>query len=150
MDQSDYRFSRRDIRTYTGWSDGQLKIHCGRLSDLEYLLIHRGKRGQSLVYELLYDGGLDDQKHLMGLIDPKRLGYDEKKLGLSPNKATPSQGQVSPKSGGCQGRTIGAQPSADKASGKAEPLNGQKKVIKPETSSSYRTRMIESPAVPGA
>jgi hypothetical protein len=149
MAQSDYRFSRRDIRVYTGWSDGQLKIHCGRLSDLEYLLIHRGRRGQSLVYELLYDGGLDDQKHLMGLIDPKRLGYDEKKLGLSPNKAAPSQGQVSPKSGGCQGLEISAQPSTDKGCSEARPLNGKNKMVKPETASSYRTRIQETPAVPG-
>jgi hypothetical protein len=164
MEQSDYRFSRRDIRSYTGWSDGQLKIHCGRLSELEYLLIHRGRRGQSLVYELLYDGDLADQKHLMGLIDPKNLGtapahpcargtstsctsYDEKKSGPNPNKAAPSQGQVSPKSGGCQGRENDRKASAEKACREAEPLNGQNKVIRAETSSSYRTRMMETPAV---
>ena len=28
----DYRFSRRDIRGHTGWSDGQLKIHCRRVN----------------------------------------------------------------------------------------------------------------------
>jgi hypothetical protein len=115
------------------------------LSDLEYLLIHRGRRGQSLVYELLYDGDLVTEKHLMGLIDPKKLGYDEKKSGLKPNKAAPSQGQVSPKSGGCQGREIGAQPSAGKACSEKEPLNGQNKVIKPETASSYRTHITLEP-----
>ena len=47
--QSDYRFSRKAIREYTGWSDGQLKIHCSRLTELEYLLVHHGGRGQSLV-----------------------------------------------------------------------------------------------------
>ena len=32
------------------------KIHLGRLVELEYLLVHRGGRGQSFEYELLYDG----------------------------------------------------------------------------------------------
>lgn len=97
IEQSDYRFSRRDIRDYTGWSDGQLKIHCSRLTELEYLLVHRGGRGSSLVYELLYDGETaQDKRQLMGLIDTKQL-YDEEKLGRKPQKAVPSQGQVSPK-----------------------------------------------------
>ena len=54
--QSDYRFSRKEIRSATGWSDGQLKIHCHRLEELEYLINHGGKRGKTMCYELLYDG----------------------------------------------------------------------------------------------
>ncbi len=103
MEQKDVRFSRRSIREETGWSDGQLKIHCCRLSELEYLLVHRGGRGQSIEYELLYDGMDNDQSHLMGLIDVKTLRYDEQKTGQKPEKIAPGQGQVSPKSGGCQG-----------------------------------------------
>ena len=34
----------------------QLKLDLHRLEELEYLLLHRGGRGQSFVYELLYDG----------------------------------------------------------------------------------------------
>jgi DNA primase len=49
----DYRFSRRDVRASTGWGDTQLRLHLGRLEELEYLLIHRGGRGQSFVYELV-------------------------------------------------------------------------------------------------
>ena len=115
MDQRDYRFSRRDIRDFTQWSDGQLKIHCSRLTEMEYLLVHRGGRGQSLVYELLYDGqGDDHQAHLMGLINPENLeaapvhpctcgtcasctAYDAQKLGQSDIKSGSSQAQVSPK-----------------------------------------------------
>ena len=63
------RFTRRDVREATQWSDGQLKIHCTRLTEMEYLLIHGGGRGHHLQYELLYDGG-DDGRHLCGLIDP--------------------------------------------------------------------------------
>ncbi len=55
VDRSDHRFSRRDIREFTGWGHTQLKVHLKRLEELEYLLIHRGGRGQSFVYELLYD-----------------------------------------------------------------------------------------------
>ena len=70
----DYRFSRRDIRQAVGWGNTQLKLHLGRLEDMEYLLVHRGKRGQSFVYELLYDGqGSDGQPFLAGLIDAAKL-----------------------------------------------------------------------------
>ena len=102
MNQKDYRFSRKHIREFTGWSDGQLKIHCSRLTDLEYLLIHRGGRGQSLVYELLYDGDpQSDEKSLMGLIDINYL-YNDQTSGAKHQKTAPGQGQVAPKSGAGQ------------------------------------------------
>ncbi|PHM75352.1 CHC2 zinc finger domain-containing protein [Xenorhabdus cabanillasii] len=63
------RFTRRDIRAYTNWSDSQLKLHCQRLSDMEYLLVHGGSRGHLLQYELLWDGD-GDNAHLSGLIVP--------------------------------------------------------------------------------
>ena len=139
MDQADYRFSRKEIRTFTGWSDGQLKIHCSRLTELEYLLIHRGRRGQSLVYELLYDGDLLNRKHLMGLIDPKNLGYDEKKSGQKAKLLPPSQGQVSPKLGPSQGEENIPQPNGDKGLNGSEAENVQKSTIEVKTSSSCRT-----------
>ena len=37
------RFTRRDVREATHWSDGQLKIHCTRLTEMEYLLVHGGR-----------------------------------------------------------------------------------------------------------
>jgi DNA primase len=73
LKRSDYRFSRRQVREHTRWGDTQLKIHLGRLVELEYLLVHRGGRGQSFEYELLYDGGSDPQRHLNGLIDVEVL-----------------------------------------------------------------------------
>ncbi|WP_338804614.1 CHC2 zinc finger domain-containing protein [Xenorhabdus griffiniae] len=63
------RFTRRDIRDFTQWSDNQLKVHCQRLSDMEYLLVHGGNRGHLLQYELLWDGE-GDRAHLSGLIVP--------------------------------------------------------------------------------
>src|SRR5882724_1305687 len=78
----DHRFSRRDVREATRWSDFQVKMHMHKLEELEYVLVHRGGRGQSFVYELLYDGaGRDGKPFLMGLVDVQTLrhGYDGKK-----------------------------------------------------------------------
>jgi hypothetical protein len=74
MERSDYRFSRRDVREVTGWGDTQLKIHLHRLEELEYLLIHRGGRGQSMVYELAFTRPEDGGKPVLGgLIDIEKL-----------------------------------------------------------------------------
>ncbi len=74
MEQKDIRFSRKQIRQHCGWGNTQIKVHCRRLEDMEYLLVHRGGRGQSFEYELLYDLSLERQdKGLMGLIDTERL-----------------------------------------------------------------------------
>jgi hypothetical protein len=75
MERADYRFSRRDVRAATGWGDTQLKIHLHRLEELEYLLIHRGGRGQSIVYELMFTRPSDGGKPVLGgLIDIDKLG----------------------------------------------------------------------------
>lgn len=63
------RFSRKDVRDTTGWSDTQLRVHLARLAELEYVLVHRGTRGQSFEYELIYDGDGGLEPHLSGLID---------------------------------------------------------------------------------
>jgi DNA primase catalytic core len=68
------RFSRRELREATGIGDTQLRLHLERLVTLEYLLVHRGARGASFVYELLYDGkGADGRPFVPGLIDVERL-----------------------------------------------------------------------------
>jgi DNA primase catalytic core len=70
LPRAQYRFSRREVREYTGLSDTQLRVHLERLVALEYLLVHRGMRGQSFVYELLFDGpAASEAPHLSGLID---------------------------------------------------------------------------------
>jgi len=89
--RADLLFSRRDLRAAAGWGDTQLKVHLSRLVDLEYLLIHRGGRGQSFVYELLYEGqGKDGSRFVPGLIgieelrsyDTLRSGRKEEQSGL--------------------------------------------------------------------
>jgi hypothetical protein len=72
LKQSDYRFSRKDLRHNLGWSYDQVRVHLERLVNLEYVLTHKGGRGQSFVYELLYDGENTLNPHLCGLIKPER------------------------------------------------------------------------------
>ena len=86
IERVDYRFSRRDVREATGWGDTQLRLHLGRLEELEYLLAHRGGRGQSFVYELAFAIEGDGGKPVMaGLIDVEKLGGYPR---LHPNAAT--------------------------------------------------------------
>jgi hypothetical protein len=74
-----------------------------------YVLVHRGGRGQSFVYELLYDGrGQDGKPFLMGLVDVEslRCAYDGKKehrnphleQSSSPQRASLEHGSSEPKS----------------------------------------------------
>jgi DNA primase len=96
--QCDYRFSRKTIRDYSGFSDFQVKKHLSRLEDLEYVLIHKGKRGQSYEYELLYQGEGDEaSRFLMGLIDVEKLQYDENKEPQNKKNEPSSSPQSAPK-----------------------------------------------------
>ena len=103
MERSDYRFSRRDVREATGWGDTQLKIHLHRLEEMEYLLIHRGGRGQSFVYELVFARQEDSGRPMLpGLIEVGALQkhrYDEKKSGPEANRSGSSRPQVGGVSG---------------------------------------------------
>jgi hypothetical protein len=70
VERSEFRFSRREVRENFPWSYEQLRVHLGRLVDFEYLVVHRGKRGQGFVYELAYEGrGKDGTPFMSGLID---------------------------------------------------------------------------------
>jgi DNA primase len=106
MERTDYRFSRRDVRQYTGWGNTQLKIHLSRLEEMEYLLVHHGGRGQSFVYEIMFErSAADDKPVLPGLIDVKKLRYDENRSGLNGNKSESSRPQAGGMSGGGRGKT---------------------------------------------
>jgi DNA primase len=117
------RFTRREVREGIGWSDTQLKVHLGRLLELEYLLVRRAQDGHHaarFVYELVYDGeGADGAPFLMGLIDTAALGaeplaaeqagnewrYDEDRSG--PGEDRPGSGR--PLVGGLSGGGRGAE-----------------------------------------
>lgn len=74
--RSDVRFTRSDVRRVTSLSDTQCCIHVERLVAMEYVLVHRGTRGQSFEYELLYDGqGGNGAPFVAGLIEVDALRH---------------------------------------------------------------------------
>jgi hypothetical protein len=71
---ADVRFTRAQVRALTSLSDTRCRMHLDRLAAMEYLLVHRGQRGQSYEYELLHDAPAGaDGPHLAGLIDVEAL-----------------------------------------------------------------------------
>jgi DNA primase catalytic core len=105
IERCDHRFSRRAVREFTGWGNTQLKLHLHRLEELEYLLLHRGGRGQSFVYELLYDGnGKDGKPFLCGLIEVDKLrephNYDLNRSGLKAGWSGSSRAEIGGVAGG--------------------------------------------------
>ena len=130
LDRTDLRFTRRGVREHTGLGNTQLKVHLHRLEELEYLLVHAGGRGQSLVYELVYEG---DPKHgtplLAGLIDVEQLEnhkYDSKRSGQNPQWSGSSRPQVGGVSGGGRGAETDASSRSNRdlrQSEVAEPQN---------------------------
>ena len=142
IEQSDHRFGRKAIRAFTGWSDGQLKIHCRRLEEMEYLLVHRGGRGQSIEYELLYNGDIDaHDAQLMGLVDLKQIKqqYDSQKSGVKAQKTASSQGQVSPKLGGSQGGKNGLRVNNSKDEAIKPKENDKNAYLSKKNGESYRS-----------
>ena len=108
MERADFRFSRRDVRQHTGWSDAQVKRHLHKLEELEYLIVHHGGRGQSMVYELYFERPADpSQPFLPGLIDIEKLqicSYEENLDGPKGEKDGSSMPQVRPMFGGGTGQ----------------------------------------------
>jgi hypothetical protein len=107
--RADFRFSRRDVRERIRWSDTALKVHLHRLEEMEYLLVHRARRGQGFVYEMLYGGeGQDGKPFVMGLLDTATLAggaatYDEQRSGQNVAQSAPGQAVVSGQSAPSQG-----------------------------------------------
>jgi hypothetical protein len=74
LEPQELRFTRKDIRDFSGWSDFQVKTHIGELEDLEYLYSVTGKKGKEYVYELTApEGGEDGKPFLAGLMDVEKL-----------------------------------------------------------------------------
>jgi len=120
--RADFRFSRRDVRERIRWSDTALKVHLHRLEEMEYLLVHRAKRGQGFVYEMLYGGeGQDGKPFVMGLLDADSLKYDEQRSGQNAAQSAPGQAVVSGQSAPGQGEPNAVPPNADAALPAAEP-----------------------------
>ncbi len=148
IEQKDYRFTRRDVREQVGWGNTQLKLHLKRLEDMEYLLIHRGGRGQSFVYELLYQGeGESGKPFLIGLIDVEKLGYDGNRSGVRADKSGASRPQVGPKSGGSRDVKNATKPATTGHPEKAD-KKPQKRTSKPKNNGASYRSYNESQASP--
>jgi hypothetical protein len=145
MNQSDFRFSRRDVREAIGWGNTQLKVHLRRLEELEYLLVHRGGRGQSFVYELLYDGDAEQPApHLSGLIDVAELkrSYDDNQSGSKSKRSETGRPQVGAVSGDSRPHRNGANTNGSNGHHADEPEDVPERTVPANTSeSSYRTNV---------
>ena len=106
------RFSRRAVREYTGLSDTQLRVHLDRLVQLEYLLVHRGMRGQSFVYELLFDGAATSEApYLSGLIDVTTITTTTvSSRGSAGSLVGSTRGDHGPDAGGMRSLETSAKP----------------------------------------
>lgn len=104
MERTAFHFSRRALREATEMGDTQLRLHLDRLVSLEYLIVHRGARGQSFVYELVYDGqGQDGKPFVPGLIELDALRSTLTMANLaggSSEFAGSKRGQSGPNAGG--------------------------------------------------
>ncbi|MCE1172586.1 MAG: hypothetical protein LWW84_14910, partial [Azovibrio sp.] len=109
----DVRFARAEVRQASGLSDTQARIHLDRLVALEYVLVHRGRRGQSYEYELLHDGHTEVRPHLSGLIDVEALAATTgSSRGESPQVAAPLRGHRAPDAAPVRSAEIGGKAGA--------------------------------------
>lgn len=95
IDQREFHFTRRMLRESLSWNHTQLRLHLDRLTEMEYAMVHRGGRGSTMVYELLWDGrGREGQPTLCGLIDVAKLnGTTNNLAGQNGNLAGPKRPQ---------------------------------------------------------
>lgn len=117
--RTDLRFSRKAVRDATGLSDTQARLHLERLVQMEYLLVHRGQRGQSFEYELLYDGKSEHERAFVpGLIDVDALkaaaatSTTASSRGETGEFAPPSRGQRAPDAEGSRAGGSGEAPAS--------------------------------------
>lgn len=72
LPRSEFRFTRKQLRSHSQWGNTQLKVHLKRLVEHEYLVVHTHQRQH--FYECLYNGeGSDLKPFLMGLSDIDQL-----------------------------------------------------------------------------
>jgi CHC2-type zinc finger protein/Toprim domain-containing protein len=126
--RAQHRFSRRWVRELTCWGDTQLKIHLARLVELEYLLVHRGGRGQSFEYELLFDGKAESpERHASGLIDVQALKrqYDAERSGSGASQSGAGRDVAGGSSAGGRSVSSAANPAEQGKSSPTVSVNGE-------------------------
>lgn len=123
--RAEYRFTRRQVREALHLGDTQLKLHLGRLAELEYLRVLRGREG-GFEYVLLYEASAEGGRFLPGLVDVANLvtlseahGYDGGGCSYEAGRS----GSESSRSGG--GRpSVGAQSAPGRGAVSDEKLKG--------------------------
>lgn len=55
IERTEYRFTRKEVRAWSGWSDFQVQKHLTRLAELEYLACVRDGRGNKTHYQLTWE-----------------------------------------------------------------------------------------------
>lgn len=111
--RGEYRFTRRQVRDALGWGDTQLKLHLGRLVEMEYLRVVRGRLG-GFEYECLYEGqAVDGGRFLPGLVDIEALRheYDVGRSGGEAARSAPGRPAVGAQSAPGRGGTLAERPS---------------------------------------
>jgi DNA primase catalytic core len=134
LPRAEVRFTRAQVRAATGLSDTQCRLHLERLTALEYLLVHRGQRGQSYEYELLHDAPAEAAgPHLAGLIDVAALSESapttQSSRGVDGEFAPPSRGQRGPNAGTSRcdespAKPVPARPDTESPTDAAESRTG--------------------------
>jgi hypothetical protein len=88
--RAEYRFTRRQVREALHLGDTQLKLHLGRLAELEYLRVLRGREG-GFEYVLLYEATAEGGRFLPGLVDVATLAaahdYDGGRSGFEASRS---------------------------------------------------------------
>lgn len=83
------RFTKREARNWTGWTEPQVRRHLERLAELEYVMCRKSQAFAN--YELAYGGeGEDGGKFILGLHE-----LAEESTGTTPT-LTPGQGHFDP------------------------------------------------------
>lgn len=100
MAPEDVRLTRRQMRDALGWGDTQLKVHLGRLVELEHVLAHRLTPTGPFVYELAltdHPDEVDGRRFLAGLVDPTTLDpacRSRSRSGPEPSRSGPGRPEV--------------------------------------------------------
>lgn len=153
IEQHHYHFSRRQIRDYSNWGDTQCRVHLERLVSMEYIIVHRGSRGQTYVYELLYQGeGQTGEPFLQGLIDVTSL---KTTATTKSSRAKPPKlaGSLRPQRGGSAGSSRTKKNDGKRYQTKATGKSNKNKAkstsrLKKDNGQSYAGQ--DSPNVAGA
>jgi hypothetical protein len=88
-------FTRREVRRFTGWTEFQVRTHLNKLQEMEYILSHHGGRGQSFVYELLFNGVDDGKPQMCGLLDMDTTESSSMKIIPSSIQRAPNENSAS-------------------------------------------------------